>query len=366
MNENTHQSLPNATEIPDISEIWGLPLQAAHCPRCREAHLIPAEMQTALCPACYGANLELQPTINRPEAPELLIKFNITPQQVKTGLQNWLKGVWLRPHELQANLLTQRLTRTFIPMWLVDGVVSGTWQAEMGYDYQVASSQEVYRNGSWTTRKLTETRIRWEPRVGTVQRNYQNLGVPALEEHLALNRGLGQFALEHAAPYSSEWVNNASIRVPSLLPEAAWPNAQSGFDRLSANDCQRAADAQHVDEYQIQAAYDQQNWTQMLLPVYTTAYRDEEGKVHPILIHGQSGKIFGLKRASQKIARNWSLGLAALAFVCFVLGLLFAAATVLLPLLGAVSLLFFGGALVVGLIAPIPAIWAWNFNRDKD
>jgi len=366
MSELLTNSSDPPDDSPDLSTLWGSPVQAAHCPQCGVAHLIPAIMQTALCPACFEARLEPQPTINRPEPPELLIDFKISPTQVKAGFQSWLKGLWLRPKELQPDVLSQRLTRTFIPMWLVDGSVTGTWQAEMGYDYQVVSSQEVYRSGTWTTRKMTETRIRWEPRAGTAQRSYQNLSVPALEEHTYLIQGLGKFTLASASKYSPEPLKKASVRIPSLLPDEAWPVAKSNFERLVAQDCQIAANAQHIDEVNIQADYQDLHWTQLLLPVYTTAYRDENGKVYPILIHGQNGKIFGIKRASQIQARYWSIGLVAAALICFLLGLSFAAATTLLPLLGIISLLFFGAALLVGITAPLPAFWAWNFNRSKD
>jgi hypothetical protein len=350
---------------PDISALWDCELQPAHCPECGVAHLIPKSLENALCPACFRAHLVPQPTVLRPEPPELLVDYAVTPAQVQERLGVWLKGVWLRPKELTPALLTQRLTRTFIPMWLVDGQVIGQWQAQMGYDYQIASTQEIYRNGGWTTRKQTETRTRWEPRAGTVDREYQNLRVPALEEHTQLMRGLGKFNLGAASAYSPAPLEHASVRVPSLLPDEAWPLACSGFDRLAARDCQIAAGAQHVDEFNIQADYPNQHWTQLLLPVYTTAYRDEDGKVYPVLIHGQNGKIFGVRKASQKQARNWSLGLMAVALVSFMLGLLFAAGAVLLPPLGILSLLFFGGALLVGLTAPIPAFWAWNFNRKE-
>jgi hypothetical protein len=330
------------------------------------AHLIPAEMETALCPACFRSRLESQPALIRPEPPELLVDYVLTPAQVRERFNTWLKGVWLRPKELDPAILTHRLTRTFVPMWLVDGQVRGHWQAQMGYDYEVASSQEVYRSGGWTTRKLTETRIRWEPRAGTAERVYQNLSVPALEEHAHLTRGLGKFNLKNAAGFSPDFLEGSSVRVPSLLPEAAWPLAKAGLDQLAAQDCQTAAEAQHVDEFSISAEYQDLHWTQLLLPVYTTAYRDEEGKTHTILVHGQSGKISGCRRASQRLARNWSWGLMAVALTCFVFGLLFAAGTALLPVLGAISLLFFGASLFVGILAPIPAFWAWNFNRDKD
>ncbi|MFC1996602.1 hypothetical protein ACFLXI_03205, partial [Chloroflexota bacterium] len=256
-----------ASQYHDLSGLWGRSLQPANCSNCDVAHLIPADMETVLCPACYGSRLELQPEVIRPEPPEMLLDFIITPEQTRENFRDWLKGVWLHPKELSLEVLTQRLTRTFIPLWLVDGKVSGKWQAQMGFNYQVASSQEVFQSGGWTTRTQTETRIRWEPRAGTIERTYQNLSIPALEEHARLMSNLDKFNLEAVTSYSPGPLEGAFIRVPSLLPEAAAPQAKVGFDRLAAKDSQTASDAQHVDEFTIEAEYPDQNWTQMLLPV---------------------------------------------------------------------------------------------------
>jgi hypothetical protein len=348
----------------ELSNLWGRTLQPAHCPNCEVTHLIPDILEDTLCPACFSERLERQPSVIRQEPPELMVNFEIAPDQVKVRLKEWVKGIWFRPNELDPDLLEKRLNRTFIPLWLVDGKITGTWQAQMGYDYEVASSQETYQNGTWRTRKVSETRIRWEARTGTIERRYQNLRIPALEEHAWLMNGLGKFKLDKATSYSPLHLENAFVRVPSLLPEAAWPLVKSNFDRFSAKDCQIASDAQHVEEFIIQANYEDLNWTQLLLPMYTTTYRDEDDIVYTILINGQNGKIFGIKRASQQQTRLLSLGLLATALLCFILGLLFAVGTTILPILGFFSLILFTIALLVGISAPVPAIWAWNFNRS--
>jgi hypothetical protein len=356
---------PEITIDPKISQGWRYALQPTHCPKCGVAYLIPAEAEKAHCPACFSAHLHPQPSVLRPEPPELLLDFSISQSQVAEKLKGWLKGVWLRPKELNPALLVSRLTKTFVPVWLLDGKVTGTWQAQMGYDYQVASSQEIYRSGGWSTRQLTETRIRWEPRNGTIERAYQNLAVPALEEHSRLMAGLGDFMLNSAPGYNPQALEKAAVRVPNLLPESAWSLAQSGFDRLAASDCQIASDAQHIEEYTIRAEYQDINWTQLLLPVYTTAYREEDGKIIPIMINGQNGRIFGLRQASQKQGWYWTAGILAVALICFLLGLGSSAGVTLLPALALIGGALFIISLAVGIAAPIPALWAWNFNRQE-
>ncbi|MBN1665811.1 MAG: hypothetical protein JW862_01935 [Anaerolineales bacterium] len=349
----------------NYGQLWQQNLHATRCPRCENQYLVPAARENALCPGCFAAHLESMPGTLRPEPPESLIPFEITPAQVSVRLQAWLKGNWLRPTELDAHILGQRLTRTFLPMWLVDGQVCGWWQADMGYDYQVASSQEVYQGGRWTTNRLTETRIRWEARTGTLERSYENLSVPALPNHDQLVKRLGKFKISNAPRYQPAELDHSVVQVPVMLPEAAWGVARSGFDRLAAADCQRAAGAQHIEAYQIQADYEQLNWTQLLLPVYTSAYRDENGGIITIRVNGQNGIVDGMRRASQKKGNTWSLGIAGVAVLLFITGLVASALTTLLPLLGILGVVFLVLGLFTGLAAPIPAIWSWNFNRKE-
>jgi hypothetical protein len=116
----------------------------------------------------------------------------------------------------------------------------------------------------------------------------------------------------------------------------------------------------------MQADYKEQNWTQLLLPMYTTAYQDEDGIVHAILVNGQNGKIFGKKHTSERKSRILSLGLLGTALLCFVFGLIFAVGTTLFPIFGFFSLILFALSLLAGIFSPVPVIWAWNFNRSQD
>jgi len=87
-------------EYSEISTLWGRPLKPAYCPKCDVAHLIPAEKESTVCPACYCTRLEPQPTVIRPEPPELLLDYVMTPVQIRELLKDWLQGVWLHPKEL--------------------------------------------------------------------------------------------------------------------------------------------------------------------------------------------------------------------------------------------------------------------------
>jgi hypothetical protein len=327
------------------------------------AHLVPPERAAGRCPACFGAELAPQPARLRAEPPELAAPFRVTPAQAQAALDQWARSVWLRPPDLTGQALASRLTATFVPLWLVDAEAAGSWAAQAGYDYQVASTQESYLNGNWQTQRLTETRIRWEPRAGEVVRAYANVAVPALEEHARLTAGAGAWETQAAEPYAPGRLEGAAVRVPSLEPDAAWPQARARLDERVVADCQQAAGAQHMEQARLAVTYARLNWTQMLLPLYTTAYQDDEGTWRPVLINGQTGRVSGVKRASQRLAWMWTGGLAAAAVGLLLLSLLLGLAGAVLPPILAVSALLLVASIGVALVAPVPAVWAWRFNQ---
>ncbi len=345
--------------------LWYAPLQPAACAHCGLVHLVPAARLGQRCPACSGALLVAQPAPVRPEPPELALPFRVTPAQAGAALETWARAVWLRPAELNGPLLQQRLTPMYVPMWLVDAEVAGAWSTQAGYAYEVASTNENFQAGQWVTRHVKETRLRWEPRAGRVQRAYANVAAPALEDHARLVQRLGQYPLEAAQPYAPGSLGSAAVRLPSLTPEAAWPFARARLDEQVAADLQAAAGAQKLEQLKLAVHYQRQHWTQLLLPVYATTYQDEAGAWHAVHLNAHTGQIAGTRRASQRLGWQWSAVIAAIAIVLFLLAAALTALGALLPPIIALGGLLMLVSFAVGLAAPLPAVWAWRFNRPS-
>ena len=101
-----------------------------------------------------------------------------------------------------------------------------------------------------------------------------------------------------------------------------------------------------------------------MFPVFITFYIDDAGSPQMIYVNEQTGKISGPRLASQK--KGWKVAgiftvvavvLFILAFICFGL------ATLLSPLseLAVLLIVFAFGA---GILAIIPAVWPWQWNRQ--
>jgi hypothetical protein len=306
------------------------------------------------------------------EPPEQIVDYQVSRTELRAALKRWSKGIWFRPGDLQADVLAQRAQRYLVPLWLVDGQVQATWRADVGFDYHVVSSQDRYRDGAgWSSQKVKETRVRWEPRVGRLEREYENLPAPALDDHRALMGRLREYNLSRRSAYVPDAVSDTeateavAVRVPTLEPEAAWPGAQTAFVHAAQAECQEAAGADHIRDFTVDAQYGGLNWTLLLLPAYVTWY-EEGGRVWPVLVNGQIGHVDGTLRASARKARITSLVIGAVALLLILLGGLLSAAGLLFPPLIAIG----GVILLVGVLpalaAPIPAIAAWAYNRGSE
>jgi hypothetical protein len=354
-------------EATDVTTVWGTPLTAVHCAHCGEAHLV--KEVPARCPFCLEGPVEPQPAYLPEEPPEQIVDYQVSGGELHAALERWSQGIWFRPGDMQADVLAQRARRYLVPLWLVDGRVQAEWRADVGFDYQVVSSQDRYRDGAgWSSQEVKETRVRWEPRVGRLERRYENIPAPALDGHRALMNRLGEYNLGRRSAYTPDLVvgaDDVAVRIPTLEPEAAWPGAQAGFVRAARAECQEAAGADHVRAFTIDARYSGLNWTLLLLPAYITWY-EEGGRVWPVLVNGQIGHVSGARRASARKARNASLIIGGVALLLILLGGLLSLAGLLFPPLIAIGGVILLLGVLPALAAPIPAIAAWVYNRRSE
>jgi hypothetical protein len=358
-------ALPEVEILAENSGAWGTNLQPFGCRICRQVFLAEPLRAGGVCPNCAQGKLERQPAQARHEPPELFVPFRQGRAEVQSLLGQFIKDIWLKPEDLKVENLMQRIQPVFWPMWLVDSTLSGDWKAEVGYDYQVKSSRESYDRGGWVTNEVIEGRIRWEPRLGLLERRYENITVPALEDHKALSILLGSYDRQQAQPFSTAGIRASLLRLPDQTPEEAWPVAQTEIKAAAGQECCQAASGQHIRNFAIHARYHNLNWTLLLLPMYATYYTAEDGVRYPIFINGQSGVPSGVRMASQQMGWLWGGALAGAGLFLFLVAALlallvavFPPAAVLSGLAGVVGLALLGAALV-------PILWPWQWNRRQ-
>ncbi len=356
---------------PTTYSAWGVNLEGAVCEHCDWSYLLPWGSIPLQCPNCLQAALSpLEEEVddlpsNHP--PELSLPFSVTTDKLNQNIQDFGGRIWFAPGDLKPSNLKDRLQRVYLPMWLVDSEVQATWQVEVGFDYEAVSHRDQFNQnkGGWVSQRVTETRIRWSPRLGRLKRAYHNIAAPALEEHSALKQKLGPYKLDAAQPYRPESLANTVVRLANRSPADAWPDAIPPIRSAAAEECRRACQADHWREFRWRAEYANKHWTLLLLPMYVTYYLDDDDRPQPILIHGQTGQLSGPRRASMKRAQRSALIIVAVAVLFFLLSLIVALVSIFMPPLLLVAGIGLVIALIIGLLALIPLAIAWQFNRTN-
>jgi hypothetical protein len=358
------------TESAAADSSWGFTPQAAVCERCDWSFLLPPDALLPRCPHCFQAELTLLPNLPDGSAagvPELIVPFSVASSAIASQVRAFAQGIPFAPADLTPQNLEKRMQRVFLPVWLVDASVKASWEMEAGYNYEVVSHQERYSDsrGGWGSQEVRETRIRWEPRLGNLDRTYPNVRLPALDDFPHLEASLGEYESTSAVPFSPSVFLPASLRLPQRSQQDAWPAALPALQGLAARDCQAACGADHTRQFRWSPEFTRQNWTLLLLPVLTTYYLDDDRGLQRLALHGQSGRLSGSRRASFKRARRTSMIFLLIAAILFVVGLLLGVAGVALPPLLALGGFLLAAALVLGLGAVIPPVVVWSFNRSQ-
>ncbi|MBN1148492.1 MAG: hypothetical protein JXA78_14635 [Anaerolineales bacterium] len=367
---NESKATGNAGEKQIVDE-WKTSLKAMVCNRCDWSFLLPGDSHSKRCPHCFQDSLtplgDQAQGLPYTHPPELLLPFTLSAGRLSQAVQDFTRGIPFAPQDLNPKNLQGRLSRLYLPLWLVDAQVQAAWQAEAGFDYEVVSHQDRYNEnrGGWVSHQVKEGRIRWEPRLGRLSRSYHNVPAPALEEHNRLQKALGGYDLTEAQAYQPEALQKAFVRLPDRSPEGAWPEARPAFQAAAEEECRRAASADHIRQFSWKPEYTNQNWSLFLLPLCSTFYLNDEGQPQAVLIHGQTGKISGPRRASMKQATRTAWIVLGVAILIFVLSLLLSAAALVMPALLAVGALGLLAALLVGTGAILPIATVWWFNRRQ-
>ncbi|MCA9943681.1 MAG: hypothetical protein KC449_09385 [Anaerolineales bacterium] len=347
---------------------WGTDWVLEGCANCNGVFVLPPDKVSQRCPFCGQAALtQMDPADDRPiytHPPELLVPFRAADNQLRGNIRSFAKSIWLAPADLNEGTLLSRMQPVYLPMWLVDAQVQGEWQAEMGFDYEIVSHREQFQNSSWRTERVKEKRVRWEPRLGRLNRQYDNQAAPALEEQEQVEAKIGRFNLKEAQPYQATSVAGIVVRLPNRPPEDAWQDVVVGLKTAVSQDCRLASEAEHIRGFKWSPRFANQHWTQLLLPLYASYYLDDDNQAQMVLLHGQTGKLHGSKRASMQRARRVAGIILAVAAVLLLLtlvllGLGFTVVEEALAWAGPAGVLTIG---VVGT-AVLPLVYAWYINN---
>lgn len=362
----------------NLSQSWGKAVELVHCEFCKWHYLLSEDKLPCDCPHCYRAALasEGSPKFSSlTQFSKLVLDFTVTPETLSERILQFKRGIPFAPTDLEPNQLQTRLQQVYLPLWLVDSQVQATWETEVGFNYDIVTHKDSYHEKrGWSSEQITKTRIEWEKRLGTLARAYNKIATSAFQKPGELKPLLKNYDLTTKQPYTSQVIASGFVCLPTISQNKAWPHAAQVIGQTAIEECQKASRADHIRDFTWQPTYHNRQWTLLLLPLYSSYYFDDEQQRQPVLLHGQSGLISGKRRASMQRAKRFSLLLITIAITIALFSLLafaLSSSTVVLEaaMIGLsaglldVAMIGLSIALLVGLLALLPLVIVWYFNR---
>ncbi len=278
------EALAGATELG-----WGLARKAALCRGCGATTTFEAGVAASRCAFCGAPAVVEAPPSATMVRPAGVLPFRVDRNAATGKFRQWLSSLWFRPDDLSRNSSLTELRGVYVPFWTFDAATHSAWTAEAGFDYQVAV--QVEENGQIHTRY--ETRTRWEPASGVLERFFDDVPVAAsrgLPPDLA--RAIEPFPTAGLLPYEPSYLSGFFAEEYALGPKEALAAAERRMTEELHAACGREVPGDRFRNLNVRTAWSGLACKNGLLPVWIAAYQ-YAGKPYRFLVNGVTGKTDG-------------------------------------------------------------------------
>lgn len=320
---------------------WGVTRRDLHCEKCgANTSVAPTELSTT-CPFCGSNQVTARAAVPDAFRPRYLIPFKIERDACHAFAREWLKRGWLYPRDLANAARAAQFTGVYLSFWTFSALVNAPWRAQVGYERQ----QQYFDMDAKAFK--TRTVIDWRNENGRVRVPFENqLATATTHIPARLLKRLEPFSLDALVTYDPGYLAGWRAQSYEIALNDAWDAARAQMREQTRQLAYGEIDSRHVRNFSINAAFDNETWRLLLLPVYIAAYRFQD-KTYQLVINGQTGKVAGDKPVAWN--KVWLIAAALTAP-----GLLLAGLGLLLAARGFAPIFFIGGFLfIVGAILAI-------------
>ena len=260
---------------------WGVSRKTVRCQRCGASQSIDPGVAALRCAFCGAPAVVEAPAAGNMIRPEGLLPFKVDRGRAAEMFRGWLSRLWFRPNDLRENAALSALQGVYVPFWTFDAATQSEWEAEAGTPYQI------------TVDGRTETRIRWEPASGFLEKFFDDLPVAASKGlPRALLQGLEPFPTKDFAAYDPSFLagflaEEYAVDLPDALREA-----RSRMEGEIRSACVAQIPAPMHRNLSVRTAWSGLAYKNGLFPIWIAAY-DYRGAPFRFLVNGVTGRVSG-------------------------------------------------------------------------
>ncbi|PZR00063.1 MAG: primosomal protein N' (replication factor Y) - superfamily II helicase [Cereibacter sphaeroides] len=289
-------------------------VRSAHCPNCGAMIEFDGASHATECPFC-ATPVVVDTGAQRLIKPQALVPFQLTEEQARREMTNWLGSLWFAPSGLVDYARKGRaLNGMYVPYWTFDADTRSRYRGQRGIYYYETRTVTVNVNGRPERRQEQVRRTRWYPASGNVARSFDDVLVMA---STSLPQPLGDeltpWDLSKLVPYRPDYLAGFRAEGYTVALADGHQTAQTRMAQVIRGDVARdiGGDEQRIEAVETQNS--NETFKHILLPIWTAAYK-YNGRSFRFLVNGQTGEVQGERPWS-----IWKIGLVVL-LVAILLG----------------------------------------------
>ena len=266
--------LPNASRGNNAN--WGISGRLVSCKSCGAQMLFEADQMSGSCPYCGSAVVLSAEDADCGVAPNAIIPFTLTKEQVAEKFYRWNKFAFWSPEKFRKGKILSDLVPLYIPYW--------TFEADAVTSY---SGSFGYTTGSDENRKTN-----WYKKTGMAEKHISEFNVCASRKFIndSMLNSVVSFRSGECLPYTPEMLSGMAAEIYTIGMDEAWYNARTFM--LKDTIMESARDKEHADCYKdLNCTTDYHNvkFKYVLVPVYLAGCT-YGGRTYNVVASGTNGR----------------------------------------------------------------------------
>lgn len=264
------------TALKANSNDWGVSRRLVTCKSCGANMLYPSDQMSGMCPFCGSAVVLSAEDANCGMAPNAIIPFTLTKEQVEEKFYRWNKFAFWSPERFRKGKLLSDMMAIYIPYWVFEADSVTTYSGRFGYT--IGSGEEA------------ETK--WYQKRGITEKHISDhvvCGSRKFFENQMLNK-VASFRSSELLPYSPEILAGMSAEIYTINAEEAWDLARRiGLKKVVMDSVKTAENADQCKDLKCSAEFYDIKLRYVLVPVWLAGCR-YKGKIYNVVASGTNGR----------------------------------------------------------------------------
>ena len=263
-----------ASAIRGANTNWGVTRRLVVCKSCGAQMLYDSDQMSGMCPFCGSAIVLSPEEANCGIAPNAIIPFSITKEQVSGRFYRWNKFAFWSPEKFRKGKVLGNLVPIYIPYWIFEADTVTTYRGKFGFTVGSGDSQK-------TVCYMKEGIV--EKHIGS----YCVCGSRKFANDTMLNSVIS-FSQKELMPYSPEILSGMAAEIYTVGIDEAWAKAKAGNLKQLMEAAKDKECASSYSNMQLSTEYFNVRYRYVLVPVWLTGCR-YGGKIYNVVASGHNG-----------------------------------------------------------------------------